>query len=616
VVSNEALLIQQAVAARRAGQTAEAERICLGIVAKYPKSFDAWHALGLFAFEAESFDVAASRLRNAVELNPSDWRVLMLLGRSLREIGAANQGVEFAERALRERPQDRDVQLCAGLCFLDVKRFIDAEKCFDTLCKSFPQETGFGLLHAKALSALGRDLAALRVVERCVASNQSEENLMQLIELQMRLNRFEHARAACEELLSLHPDSNAGHVYLAVLATYIGRFDQAESHWEAMIDSGPSAVNTLIQKGNAYRRIGMFTEANAAYQKALDAGPLHAEVVYSILSGKKVTEGDDRLVALAQSALDSSPEPGPIERKHLHYALGKAFDDLGWYERAIGHFDQANRLVRQISFDDRPFDPRKLGDPIQKNSRAFTQGFIAEQAARGSDSELPIFVVGMMRSGTTLVEQILSAHPEIEGAGEQLFWATLAGRFVDYAVPELRWARLKPALAEYQEMLQYIAPDARRVVDKNPANLVNLGLLHVAFPKAKIIYVRRTDIDVAMSIWTTPMETDAPFFGDRDAIVCTLRQTEQVYRHWRSVLPQECLMEVCYEDLVGDPEGTTRNLVEFCGMGWDDTCLRPEKNVRIVHTPSFWQVRQQVNKGSVGRYKRYEPWLGSFAQLL
>jgi len=165
------------------------------------------------------------------------------------------------------------------------------------------------------------------------------------------------------------------------------------------------------------------------------------------------------------------------------------------------------------------------------------------------------------------------------------------------------------------DLLRSVAPGFERVIDKNPANLLVLGSFHLAFPKAKIIHTRRNAMDTALSIWMTPTNTEAGFVCDRENIVFAYRQYLLLMEHWRQVLPADCFLEIQYEDLISDPEVKAKEIVEFCGLEWDEACLHPERNQRRINTPSFWQVRQPIYKTSTKRWKNYEPWLGAFEDL-
>jgi hypothetical protein len=213
------------------------------------------------------------------------------------------------------------------------------------------------------------------------------------------------------------------------------------------------------------------------------------------------------------------------------------------------------------------------------------------------------------------VDQILSCHSQIGTAGELGFWpehedaaVETAGHRISPNATELR--------AKYVEHLSSVAPGARLVIDKNPANLLFVGMLHALFPSSRIICSRRDAVDTALSIWMTRTETGAPFVCDRKAIVFACKEFLRLTDHWRATIPPNRFLEVRYESLIESPEQRTREMVHFCGLDWDEACLHPELNKRSIRTPSFWQARQPVYGTSVGRWRRYEPWLGPFEELI
>jgi len=239
-----------------------------------------------------------------------------------------------------------------------------------------------------------------------------------------------------------------------------------------------------------------------------------------------------------------------------------------------------------------------------------------EGAPSPSDSEVPVVVVGMMRSGTTLVEQILSSHADVLPAGEQRFWALNWQRAFAGENGGFLPRRAAQVGREYLGKLVTMYPDAPRITDKMPGNYLVAGLIHFALPNARIIHMRRHPVDTCISIYGTFNRAHVEFAHNRENIVFAYQQYQRLMDHWRSVLPPSRFLEVDYEQLVSDRLDVARELVKFLGLEWDEAVLHHEKNVHAVSTPSAWQVRQPVYTSSVERWRRFEPWLGAFAELL
>ena len=230
--------------------------------------------------------------------------------------------------------------------------------------------------------------------------------------------------------------------------------------------------------------------------------------------------------------------------------------------------------------------------------------------------DLPVFIVGMPRCGSTLLEQILSCHPGAAGGGELTFWLERFGGWNGSRVDSLEAGGLTKLAEDYQAELRRIGPGALRVIDKELANYQILELLRLALPEARIIHCRRSPADTCLSIFFADFQTRHDYAWDRGDLAFYFRQYERLMEHWRRVLPADRFIEVEYERLIADPEAESRRLVAFCGLDWGDSCLAPERNGRLVKTTSLWQARQPVYATSVERWRRYEPWLGELRELL
>ena len=232
------------------------------------------------------------------------------------------------------------------------------------------------------------------------------------------------------------------------------------------------------------------------------------------------------------------------------------------------------------------------------------------------DDETPLLIVGMPRSGTTLVEQIVSSHPAIAAGGELPFWPRRPSGPGIAEATSLTPQSAHDLSREYLALLRRIGPHASRVTDKAPFNFHRLGLIHLLLPKARIIHCRRHPVDTCLSMYFLHFSERIEFVSDKGDLAFAYRQYARLMEHWRAVLPPDRLIDVDYENLIADREAVTRRLIAFTGLDWHDACLEPERNERTVTTTSLWQARQPVYTTSVARWRRYEPWLGELRQLL
>jgi len=306
-----------------------------------------------------------------------------------------------------------------------------------------------------------------------------------------------------------------------------------------------------------------------------------------------------------------------LTRTNVRFGLGKAFDDLGDYAEAMRQYEEANRLRAMSARLDRAALTAKYDSLIAgctAEALASAQQSLARPASPGDD--MPVFIVGMPRSGTTLVEQILSAHPAVAAGGELNFWPDRLRGWDASSIGAVEAGVLIKAADDYRAVMRQIGPEALRVTDKRPRNFELLWLIRLALPGARVIHCRRRPVDTGLSIFFANFWARQDYACDRGDVVFFYRQYERLMDHWRRVLPPDRSTEVQYETLIADREAETRRLIAFCGLDWNDACLKPERNGRVVKTASLWQARQPVYETSIERWRRYEPWLGELRELL
>jgi hypothetical protein len=296
----------------------------------------------------------------------------------------------------------------------------------------------------------------------------------------------------------------------------------------------------------------------------------------------------------------------------LNFALGKALDDFGDSAAAMRAFDAANAVRARIQ----PFDRAAHAALVDRQIATFSRATMTRPIDTGTVGERAVFIVGMPRSGTTLVEQILSSHPEIAAGGEMSFWGKSAPAWLTSTDPVEANRLLMHLARDYAVEQNAVSTTAARVTDKNPLNFAWLGLIRMAMPHAFIVHCRRNPVDTCLSCYMTAFSGGNSFAASRADLVFFYREYRRLMAHWRSIIPAERFLELDYEELVTAPEPMTRRLIAFCELSWHPDCLAPERNRRPVQTASVVQARRPVYTASVARWRRYQPWLGELQDLL
>jgi tetratricopeptide (TPR) repeat protein len=419
------------------------------------------------------------------------------------------------------------------------------------------------------------------------------------------------ALRACRRLSRTGDNAFERRHYLAKALMLAGKPEEAEKELRRVLAQAPHLAATQLDLARILLERGMFDEAAEHATHAVETIP---SAFYELTLARRMMETDrplvDRIRVLVERADIVS-----LARITIHFGLGKAYDDLGDYAEAMRQYEAANQL-RAMSVR---LDRQSLVEQYDRSIASFTAEALARvrpPITRRREDDLPVFIVGMPRSGTTLVEQILSSHPAVAAGDELSFWIDRLANLKDSTIDRIEGGGLSEAADEYRRLLRQIGPDALRVTDKAPFNFEFLGQLRLLFPEARIIHCRRRPIDTGLSIFFMNFATSHRYAWDRGDIVFAYRQYERLMDHWRRVLPSDGFTEVQYETLVADREAETRRLIAFCGLDWDEACLAPERNERRVKTSSLWQARQPVYKTSVERWRRYEPWLGELRELL
>ncbi len=424
-----------------------------------------------------------------------------------------------------------------------------------------------------------------------------------------RAGRLVEAAEFLRRAIAADPTHGPYHTSLGEVLNAAGDSDGAIEILREAVRLAPDDPQPRNSLGLALMNAGRFVKAERCFREVLDTDPTWPGACLSLSRVRRFKPEDQSLVRKMRAVLGHTELPDQI-LSDVHFALGKVHDDLEEPDTAFEHYRRGNELIRRHV----RFDAARHAASVDALTESFTTALFARLREIGEPSERPVFIVGMPRSGTTLVEQILASHHQVHGGGELPYLDALSQRLapcLGTTEPYPRCAsRLDAACAsalgrEYLQRVGAGAGDALRCTDKMPGNFMHLGLVALVLPRARVVHCRRDPMDTGLSIYTQQFASGHEWAYDLEDIAAFYQQYRRIMRHWEQVLPLE-VMEVQYEALVERQEQVSRELVDFCGLPWDAACLEYYRQRRSVGTAANWQVRQPIYRRSVGRWHRYE----------
>jgi tetratricopeptide (TPR) repeat protein len=647
--------LDQALAHHQAGRLNEAEALYRQILQADPEQPDALHWLGVVALQRGQHEAAVGLIGQALAHRPDYVAAYNNLALALQAQGALDRAVVVHRRALSLAPEDPELHLNLGLALQAEGKFAEAIATYRQALALSPNSAEIHFQLGNTLKDHGNIDEAIAAYRQALALKpdylEARNNLGTALEAQgkfaeaimaykeileveptramvhynlgntlQRLNDLDAAIAAYRQVLVLKPDYAEAHNNLGIALEEEGKLDEALAAYKRALAIKPDFPEAYINLGNVLITLGQIGSAGQAYREALRHKPDLGAAYNGIVRTKKyrTKHHED---ARSMLALLDAPELAEADAMHLHFALGKIFDDCGACEEALVHYREGNRIKHKTS----RFDAREHTNLIERVIRTFGAEFFSQRSGYGSSSELPVFIVGMPRSGTTLVEQIIASHPQAHGAGElnalRRVTRDLGVRLTSpYSYPEVASVldrdTSRSLAAEYEQALRQGADSAVvRITDKTPVNFTHLGLIALLFPNARVIHCLRDPLDVCVSIYFQLFRSGNDYAYDFADIAAYYRQYRRLMAHWRAVLPLRTL-EIGYETLACEQERNTRRLLDFLGLPWDKRCLAFHENLRPVQTASAWQVRQPLYKSAVNRWRKYEKFLGPLQQSL
>ena len=601
-----------------AGRLPQAEHIYQKILQADPNQPVALQLLGVIASQVGKSGIAVDLITKALAINPDYAEAHNNLGVAFKNLGKLDEAMACCHKALAITPDFAEAHYNLGSVLKDLGRLEEAVASYRKAVVARPN-------YVEAHCDLGAALLVLRRPEEAVASYRKAlavrpdfaEAHNDLGNVLKDLGRPEEAVASYHKALDIKPDFAEAHSNLGNAFKELGRMDEAVASYHDALAVKPDFAEVHYNLGNAFKEVGKLDEAAASYSKALAIKPDYAEAHRLLAYIKRHSEYDDDIQAMERSY--AKPAIGDAQRMHLAFGLGKAFEDLHQHEKAFGFFAEGNS-IRRASFS---YSIEDQANFFKKLEEVFDSSLFAKHEGAGCDDETPLFILGMPRSGTTLVEQILASHRRVHGAGELGNLKRIVSSYFDKGngveFPEsIRFAdgaSFERQGVEYIREIRKYSMDTRFITNKMPANFKYIGLIKLILPNAKVIHCRRDPADTCLSIFKTYFTGKHEYSHDLGELGRYYNAYGELMEHWHGVLPG-FIHDVQYEDMVADQAGQTRPLLEYCGLEWDDACLEFHKTNRPVRTASAEQVRRPIYKDSVQLWKRYETQLAPMLEIL
>ena len=650
--------MDQAVQHQTAGEFRKAEVICQQVLQTDPNQPDALHLLGVMASQVGKNDIALefitkslaikpdfalghhnlgivlaalgkiekaeSAQRKAVALKPDFAEAWLHMSRALQAQGRMAQAEEVCRRVVALRPNQADPLNSLGLVLRANGRMDESTESFKRAVSSQPNHVAARTNLGASLIEEGQYKEALSHLQRAAELSPKDAEIHNnLGSAYEAAGNHKEAEACLRRAIEISPGYAQAHANLALALRSQGRLEEAEDFCRQAARNGPDDPSVHLNLGKILLERGNLEEAVSFFRKTLALQPDYVDALYELaLSRREILNDDDltRMEDLLRKGIWNRDQ-----QVKAHFALATMYEGRGDTNSAFAYINSGNALRRKaLAEAGEGIDPTQFSDSATRIAATFSATFLDKHRSTGNQSDLPVFIVGMPRSGTTLIEQIVASHPEVHGAGElngiENLAINLPGRLgSEDAFPEclgeMNTESIQTLAADHLAHLQRLGGPASRVTDKMPFNFRYLGFIALLFPKARVIHCRRDAMDTGLSCFQQNFTVAHPWSTDLAGIGLVLRCYENLMTHWRAVLPIP-MLELDYETVIANQEQESHRMIEFLGLPWDDVCLSFHRSQRPVRTASDWQVRRPIYSTSVGRWRTYERWLHPLREAL
>ncbi len=551
-------------------------------------------------------------------LTPNSAKVLTIRGNALRALRRNEEAADGYRRALAVDPRHAEAAINYGGALRNLRRFAEALAALDRALALDANSAQAHCDRAAVLLELDRPGEALVAADKALALAPEDVTVLNNRALALKqLGRTEDALLCCEAALAVDSSKAPPWLTRAGLLVDLGRVNEALESYDKGLALDPGDVAGLANKSVLLGEMGRFDEAVAMLRSAIALDPGRASLFYNLTQIAALRLDDPAVAAMTAQMRDLGAR-APADRAFLHYALAKVQEDNGDPEAAFRHSRAGAAEKRQLVH----YDEAETLDEMARAGRVFDASLLSRLRAGANEAAAPIFIVGMPRSGSSLLEQVLASHPGVAGLGETDAFARVlreAGA-KSAAFPEFAQSLSADGAARigagYLQVVGRLAGPDRRTVDKALDNFRYVGLIHAALPGARIIHIRRDAVETCLSGFSKWFAAGFAFSYDLGELGRYYRAYERLMEHWRGILPAEAFLTVDYEAMIADFKGESQRIASFCGLEWDARCLEFHKTERQVRTASKTQVRQPLFDGRARRRAALAPHLGPLLAAL
>lgn len=607
--ANIPALLQKGYAAHQAGRLDEAARVYAAILEKKPEHQDALHLLGVVAYQKHEFERSVDLIQRAIAVSPDNAVFYGNLGNSLRNLRRFDDAIAAYEKAVSLNSDFVQGHYNLGILYREKGRVDEAIAAYEKAVEINPEMgEAFNNL-GNIYKEQGDAEKAIAMFRKAIKANpkyyQALNNLGNIFKDQ---GKTEDAVACYRRAIRIKPDFLEAYNNMGNTLIYDGnKVDLALKCFARAREIRPDDLWSVAGTAKVYTRQGDFDAAYEFLAPYIAERRMNVDVAVTYAQVAKRFGESEKAADILEEMLRNRTMT-PDERRQIHFNLGDLYDKIGDFDSAFHHYSEGNGLRRLT------FDPDRFEQGVERIMRTYQKGYGKRFPKAVNRSELPVFIVGMPRSGTSLVEQIVSSHPRCFGAGELSYVVRLVNEMgkrlgINMAYPDCLYAADQAMMDHFSlSMLQHLrkfSKDAERITDKMPLNFLHIGFISLILPGARILHCQRDPRDTSLSIFFQNFSDGHPYAINLDHIGRYYRQYQRMMAHWQEVL-EIPMMTVQYEKLVEDQEGISRKIIDFVGLEWDDRCLEFYKAKRSVSTASYEQVRQPIYKRSKQRWRNYE----------